>query len=846
MRKNRKNKFFALGMSAIFLWNMAFCPLYAVQELDAQEQTQDVQDNVQDVSQELEMQVQDGTQNANVQNDAEKQEDEIKLDAQEEETTKLDVQDDETTKLDAQDEAYIIEREETKTEVKDFEQASFSLFEQEVANLIASYDNQIDGDKIAQVGEDENIVSRRLIVKGDKENLDFSSVGADVVINGPDNVSILQFSTQELAGKAKAVIEQMSGVVYCEADGYDYLEVPNVSVAKEEDATDYTASEPKFLTWGTQKVFADRYAKHLPEKEEEVIVAVVDTGVDLSHPFFAGKLCLDDAYNYVGSNANVQDDNGHGTHVSGILADAAQNINVKILPIKCMDAEGGGSYINVANAIRRAADAGAKVINYSAVGSHSQYKEDAINYAIQKGVTVVAASGNDNRAISVQPACPAHIEQCIVVGAVDEEENRYVLSNYGKELDIVAPGVDIRSCYLDGQYAYMTGTSMAAPYVSAAAAMLKLSDSSLIPAQIEQILKEYAKDLGDAGFDEYYGHGILDLSNLATHDAVEDAAVEPTCETTGLTRGSHCAVCSIVMEKQEEIPKLGHSYEKKITKATTSKNGKIEQKCKVCGKTKKETIYYPKTVTLSTTNYTYTGKTKTPAVTVTDAAKNKISDANYTVSYPSKRVNAGTYEIVIKFKGDLYSGTLKKKFYINKASQEISGENYTKKLGSSSFSLSGVKRVKGDGALSYSSSKTKVATVSKYGKVTLKSIGKTTITITAAETKNYKKTKKKITVKVRPATMKINSVKTYSKGSFTLYWTRNRLLSAYQIQYGTKSDFSDAKTVTIKSPSSSCKTICKLKAGKKYYIRLRGYKKVDGEIYRSLWSSTKTITTRKK
>ena len=730
-----------------------------------------------------------------------------------------------------------------KTEVKDLAQESFDTFDEEVSKLISLYDRNIDGDRIASRTAGP-YASRRLIVKGLGKDLDFSSYGADIVLNGPDEIYILQFSTEEATKQAKRQIDQMDGVKYCEEDGYDYLEEPEVRKISD-DEIDKVAQEQTSLSWGTSHINANQYAKHLEENQNEIIVAVIDTGIDLSHPFFEGRLSMDAAYNYVSASTDVQDDHGHGTHVSGIVVDTTPGLNIKILPIKCMDFKGNGTYTNIANGIRRAADAGAKVINYSAVGGHSEYKHDAINYAIEKGITVVVSSGNQGQLIDT--TCPSHMEECIVVGSIDSSEVLNEDSNYGDELDLVAPGVDIKSAYPDGRYIFLSGTSMAAPHVSGAAAMLKLNDPSLTPFQIEEILKNNAKDLGDAGRDIYYGYGMVDLSKLIVHKIVKDEAIEPTCTEVGLTEGSHCDICDMVFAKQEEIPKLEHHYEEKIKKATPTQNGEKQQVCGQCGAIREsEVIYYPKTVTLSQTEYTYTGMPKKPTATVIDSAGNIIDSSNYTISYEKGRIEVGTYTVTIKFKGDFYSGSVPRQIHINKAQQKFSGGGCTKRIGDGAFTLTSVKRTKGDGALSYKSSNTKVATISSTGKITIKSVGKTTITITAAETDSYKKATKQVTVTVKPVAMSMNSLKSEKKGSFTAYWTANKAITAYQLQYSTKSDFSQATIKTVSGYTTTSKTVYQLQAGKKYYVRFRVYKTVDGVKYYSLWSGTKTVTTKAK
>ena len=130
----------------------------------------------------------------------------------------------------------------------------------------------------------------------------------------------------------------------------------------------------------------------------------------------------------------------------------------------------------------------------------------------------------------------------------------------------------------------------------------------------------------------------------------------------------------------EEIVAIGHEYESETTKATTSENGSVATKCSGCGDVKSsETIYYPKTMKLSTTNYTYSGGTKTPTVSIIDANGNTVSSANYNVSYASGRKNVGSYKVTVTFKGDKYSGSKYTYFYINPKGTSISKVSGAKK-----------------------------------------------------------------------------------------------------------------------------------------------------------------------
>lgn len=706
--------------------------------------------------------------------------------------------------------------EETSTDkIQNLEQASFEEFEEATAKLIAEYDEKLDEDTIAS---NSTYMLKRLLVKGLGGELDFSDCGAEAIIKGSDNVTILQFATEELTEQAKNKIDQMDGVKYCDVDQYISLGKPQQSQSSE--SVPMVDGETEYLSWGSQRIAADKYVKHIADKQDEFIVAVIDTGITLDHPYFQGKLALEHAYNYAYGNTNVQDDHlpsplgdpresGHGTHVSGTILDATTGLNVKILPLKALNAAGDASDINVANAIIRAARVGAKVANLSLGGPHeSNYLEEAIQYAVKSDTTVVVASGNDTQSVDNNGVCPAHIPECIVVGAIDKNENYAPFSNYGKSVDLVAPGVRIFSTVNNSaKFSWMDGTSMATPHVSAAAALLKINNPSLTPSQIESLLTSNAKDLGEPGKDIYYGAGMVDLTNLIEHD---------------------------------------YSDVETIEKATPDYNGTITAVCETCGDEDENVstpIYRPEVMQLSQTEYIYTGTSKKPSVTILDAAGKTITSNNYTISYEKGRIEVGTYKVKVKFKGKYYEGEMEKEIHINKAPQKFSGKGCTKRIWDAPFKFLSVQRTKGDGVLTYKSSNPKVATITSDGEVTIKGVGKTTITITASETEHYKKTVKKNTITVTPAVTNIKSVRSYSRRSFTATWNRDKIADAYQIQYSTSPNFSNAKITTVGSRTTS-KTISKLQTKKKYYVRLRTYKKVSGVKYYSPWSATSTIVTK--
>ena len=266
-----------------------------------------------------------------------------------------------------------------------------------------------------------------------------------------------------------------------------------------------------------------------------VTIAIIDTGVDYFHPEFAGKLLS--GYDFVNLDTDPQDDHGHGTHVAGIAAATGNNglglagvaWGARLLPVKVLDRNGNGSNSTAAAGIIWATDHGAQVINLSFGGEKaSQVLSDAVQYAAARGVILVAAAGNTGR---LGILYPARYSPVIAVGAVDSARQRAWFSNYGPGLDLVAPGVSIYSTIVGG-YGYKNGTSMAAPFVSGLAAILRGLPLGTSPEVVTWQMQATAQDLGTAGWDEAYGSGLIQM------DAAIRLAIPPTSTPTPVPTGT--------------------------------------------------------------------------------------------------------------------------------------------------------------------------------------------------------------------------------------------------------------------------------------------------------------------
>lgn len=254
-----------------------------------------------------------------------------------------------------------------------------------------------------------------------------------------------------------------------------------------------------------------------------VTVAVIDTGVtrtpDLQKTGFVA------GYDFVNDRTEASDDNGHGTHVAGTVAQSTNNgygvagvaYEAKIMPLKVLSAEGGGTTTDIAEAIKFAADQGAGVINMSlGGGGESAVMKEAIDYAHSKGVVIVAAAGNENTNSASYPARYNHV---IGVAAFDAKGEKAEFSNFGAGVDIAAPGgghgskVWQETIDPDGgspQIAGLQGTSMAAPHVAGVAALIK-SSGIQDPEAVLQVLQQSVRAVGEDPLN-HYGAGQLDAA----------------------------------------------------------------------------------------------------------------------------------------------------------------------------------------------------------------------------------------------------------------------------------------------------------------------------------------------
>ncbi|MBN1994378.1 MAG: S8 family serine peptidase [Anaerolineae bacterium] len=309
----------------------------------------------------------------------------------------------------------------------------------------------------------------------------------------------------------------------------------------------FTPNDPYFsYQWHMQEIQAP--AAWDQATGQNVIVAVVDTGIDFGAPDLqnTGRRS---GYDFVNNDADPTDDQGHGTHVAGTIAQSTNNgvgvagvaFNTTLLPVKVLDSSGQGSYEKIIQGIIYATDQGAKVINMSLAGRNgSQALQDAVKYAHDRGVFVVVAAGNSNGSVAF-PA--AYDDYVVAVGAVRFDKTRAPYSNFGPQIDLVAPGGDTgvdqnQDGYADGvlqqtfkrvgggyTYLFFEGTSMASPHVAGVAALMLSKKPNASPQELETLMANTARNLGDPN---QYGAGLIQAA--AALNAI-GGPVEPPTDT---------------------------------------------------------------------------------------------------------------------------------------------------------------------------------------------------------------------------------------------------------------------------------------------------------------------------
>ncbi|MCQ6343362.1 S8 family peptidase [Bacillus cereus] len=287
----------------------------------------------------------------------------------------------------------------------------------------------------------------------------------------------------------------------------------------------WTPNDPSFKQqYGLVRIQAPQ-AWDTQRSDKSVKIAIVDTGVQSSHPDLTSKVIY--GHDYV-DNDNVSDDgNGHGTHCAGIAAALTNNKigiagvapQASIYAVRVLNNQGSGTLDNVAKGIKEAADSGAKVISLSLGASNGGTAlQQAIQYAWNKGAVIVAAAGNTG---TTAPNYPAYYENVIAVASTDSNDKKSSFSTYGTWVDVAAPGSNIYSTYKGSSYQTLSGTSMATPHVAGLAALL--AKKGYTNTQIRQIIEKSADKITGTG--TYWQNGRINANKAVnTVPAIQQQA----------------------------------------------------------------------------------------------------------------------------------------------------------------------------------------------------------------------------------------------------------------------------------------------------------------------------------
>jgi subtilisin family serine protease len=416
--------------------------------------------------------------------------------------------------------------------------------------------NQLDNKQKPKYVGGEILVKFKKGIDPKGENFDLpednnsKNKGWESIFKGESEKEFNIYKKTVAIGKENEAIDRLSKnpkVIYAERNGIVSLDLqPNDPYYSSSNSWGQNYQD----LWGIHKIEPES-AWDISTGSKNVVVAVIDTGIDFSHEDLADNIWInqneipgnnidddnngyvDDwrGWDFVNSDNNPTDDYGHGTHCAGILGAtgnnnlgiAGVNWQLSIMAVKFLNSSGFGTDAGAAQSIIYAADMGAKVLSNSWGGSGpSQVINEAINYAHQENIVIVAAAGNSN--LEITNFSPAHHPLVIAVGATDYQDNKASFSNWGN-IDVVAPGVDILSLRaqntnmgnaLNSQYTRASGTSMATPYVAGLAALSLAKNPQLTAEQIRQVIRHSADDLGATGWDQYFGFGRINAQKAFT------------------------------------------------------------------------------------------------------------------------------------------------------------------------------------------------------------------------------------------------------------------------------------------------------------------------------------------
>lgn len=710
-----------------------------------------------------------------------------------------------------------------------------------------------------QMAEAINHTSSLARSKNNKKTLKEADVNARLIVNSqekPENVYGAQkvyyytfgkFYVLEYANATQAKLAEKKLTKQYDADSVIQDQIISLENTKDmktnaqSDESEAISNDGAFdgiHAMGLDKLKEDASTTEWNNKNN-VTVAVLDTGIDVDHPWFSGRIDKQSINMAVDKESSDYDDvTGHGTHVSGIIEKGTTD-QVSIMAVRIFDASERASVLTLRLGVDYATTHGADVMNLSLgydsrellsnLGSEDfSFIDDSFEIAADYGITMCVASGNEYTNVSRSyPACSGWT---IAVGSIEQsvsDPNQYVhsgFSNSGTLLDFCAPGGNIRSAWNDGTTQIESGTSMASPHLAAAAAMIKMKHPDYTQWDVYATMRDYAIDLGEEGKDDDFGYGYVDLSDYINEDM-------------DTTRKSYQAIY-VDTSLSTSVSNKGKTYDLGVQ--LTKGDGSISY-------------------------------TTTDEKVATVDAKGKVTIQG-----------GGSCEIVItaseteKYKETSKSVTVS----VSRGEQSITVPKilYTKYEDDKGFFLQAFVDKPGDGKIIYQANRNSVINLREDGYVTILGTGKVQVYPIATETASYERqVGDAITIEVKKASerfvapnesktdkkenttpaqkdpakntttkkknlsiVKIKKVKPGKKG-VKVFWKQQRGVSGYQIRYSQQQNMKKASLKIITGAKKNSFTVKKLKRKKKYYIQIRSYKKQKGQKVYGSWSTKRKV-----
>jgi len=406
---------------------------------------------------------------------------------------------------------------------------------------IATLPEKFIQDYLEKVKEIEDDQKDNVLIVTSRDALE-NTYGATNIVEAPNHQYILQYDSEEDKKNALKELQENSKIISVEENARKTL--------------DMTTSAATYNSWGVQKVGLD-YAMSSVNiaNAEEIVVAIVDSGLDVSlfNRSYPGK--LKEVYNALDPDAAMVDELGHGTHVAGTIAEATPS-NVKIISVKVAVSKDFYTTDIIAAINYIAYYDKANVINMSYGGyAYSSAEYQAVAAANSKNIICVAAAGNDN---IDSLHYPSSFDNTISVSSVDSKFQKSDFSNYGSTVTFSAPGTSIVS--INGT---KSGTSMATPHVTSAVAILKTFNKNITLEDSIALLKKHAIDLGDEGWDQVYGYGLINFKGATFCDNV-------ACDDFGIFKKSTYTTLPIlkIQSAGTVSPQINYGNETNIMNAT--------------------------------------------------------------------------------------------------------------------------------------------------------------------------------------------------------------------------------------------------------------------------------------